>query len=168
MWHRLFIDELKVVSLFRTFQQFFFMAAGDWAENWTESLCAHTTQHGMLHEHSVQNMLDSSFKGTSVELDPDAANVRASLKLPVSHMAIANRGSRAGGAFPERTSPASHGASASKAEGSNVQQQSSSHSTPVTIHVNQLNALEAVQLSFDVQWPLNLVVTQVQLRKLLF
>ena len=160
---RLFIDELKVMSLFRTFQRYFFMAAGDWAESLNEALCAHTAQHGMLHEHSLQNMLDSSFKGTSVELDPNAANVRASLKLPVSHIGVVNKASRAAGASASlgRTSSASPGASASKADGS---KQSNSHSASAVIHNNQLNALEAVQLSYDVQWPLNLVVTQVWLR----
>ena len=152
---RLFVDELKVMNLLQTLQQYFFMAAGDWAENLTEAVCAHTAQHSTLHEHSMQSMVDSSLKGTSVELDSNAANLRATLKV-LSHTAGANRASPA-----SRASPTSEGASPSTSEACQGR-------AAVVIDNTQLHALHAVQLSFDVQWPLSLVVTQVQIHSILF
>ncbi|KAL3160660.1 hypothetical protein ABBQ32_010579 [Trebouxia sp. C0010 RCD-2024] len=178
--HRLFLDELKVMDMLQTFQQYFFMAAGDWAENLTEAVFAHTAQHSTLHEHSVQSMVDSSLKGTSVELDSNAVNLRATLNVP-SHMAGAssrastmqNQASPTRGASPasrasltgdssSSSSEACQGmaAVASRAGGSVTQQPPSNGPASVVIDNTQLKALDAVQLSFDVQWPLSLVVTQ--------
>ena len=159
---RLFLDELKVMDMLRTFQQYFFMAAGDWAENLTEAVCVHTAQRGTLHEHSMQSMVDSSLKGTSVELDTNAANLKATLKVPSSQMPSRASQKR------ERTSQTS-GAVSTSSEASQsteaVQQLPSSCQAPVIIDGSQLKALDAVQLSYDVQWPLRLIVTQVQLYK---
>lgn len=146
--------------MLHTFQQYFFMAAGDWAENLAEALCAHTAQHGLLHEHSMQSMLDSSFKGTSVELDPSTANLRTFLKLPSSSMAVASLPQSRGSPGSSRPPPARSWATASSA--GRAQQQPSNHNASVTVDGSQLKALEAVQLSFDVQWPLSLIITQVQ------
>lgn len=171
------------MDMLQTFQQYFFMAAGDWAENLTEAVFAHTAQHSTLHEHSVQSMVDSSLKGTSVELDSNAVNLRATLNVP-SHMAGAssrastmqNQASPTRGASPasrasltgdssSSSSEACQGmaAVASRAGGSVTQQPPSNGPASVVIDNTQLKALDAVQLSFDVQWPLSLVVTQVQL-----
>ena len=174
---RVFLDELKVMALLRTFQQYFFMAAGDWAENLTDALCAHIAQHGTLHEHSVQSMVDSSLKGTSVELDSNAANLKAALKGPCSQMATASRASpqqmavairasQTSGATPSSSAdPHSAQAAATAAAGQAVQQLPGSCQASVTTDSTQLKALDAVQLSIEVQWPLSLIVTQVQLRK---
>ena len=179
---RLFVDELKVMNLLQTFQQYFFMAAGDWAENLTEAVCAHTAQHSTLHEHSMQSMVDSSLKGTSVELDSNAANLRATLKV-LSCTAGTNRAAPTSGASPSpasrapptseastSTNEACQGTAAvgSRAGGSAAQQLPSNRPASVVIDNTQLNALDAVQLSFDVQWPLSLVVTQVQIHSVLF
>lgn len=174
---RVFLDELKVMDLLRTFQQYFFMAAGDWAENLTDALCAHTAQRGMLHEHSLQSMADSSLKGTSVELDSNAANLKATLKAPSGHMAAASRASpqqmvmvsrasQTSGAAPSSSADAhSTQAAARAAAGNAVQQVPGSCQASVTIDSTQLKALDAVQLSFEVQWPISLIVTQVHLCK---
>ena len=163
---RVFLDELKIMDLLRTFQQYFFMAAGDWAENLTDSLCAHIAQRGVLHEHSVQSMVDSSLKGTSVELDSSAADLKAALKIPSSKTAAASRASQTCGAALN-SSAGSHStqAAARAITGDAVQQLPGRCQASVTIDRTQLKALDAVQLSFDVQWPLSLIVTQVQLRK---
>lgn len=174
---RLFLDELKFLDLLRTFQQYFFMAAGDWAENLTGALCAHTAQHGVLHEHSVQSMVEVSLKGTSVELDPNAANLKATLGVPSSQLAAASRAasraSPAQTAVVGRASPTS-GASPSTGTDSHsteatggdaVQQLPSSCQASVIINSIRIDALNAVQLSFDMQWPLSLIITQVQLCK---
>ena len=63
------MDELKVMYILRMLQWYFFRDARDWAEHLTEALCDATTQHDRLHEHSVQSMLDSSFKGGSLKQD---------------------------------------------------------------------------------------------------
>ena len=154
------------MDLLRTFQQYFFMAAGDWAENLTDALCAHIAQCGTLHEHSVQSMVDSSLKGTSVELDSNAANLKAALKVPSSQVAAASRASQTSGAAPS-SSVDSHStqAAARAATGNAVQQLPGSCQASVTTDSTQLKVLDAVQLSYDVQWPLRLIVTQVQLRK---
>ena len=164
------------MSLLHTFQQYFFMAAGDWADNLTEAICAHTAQHGVLHEHLLQYMLDGSFKGTSVELDPHAAQLKAtsveldphaaqlkaSLRLPTSHVPGAGR--NVGEASPTRpeASPRRPEGLSSAADGSAAQQLSGSHNAVLDIDGSQLRALEAVQLSLDVEWPLSLVITKVQ------
>ena len=132
---RLFMDELKVVDLLRMLQWYFFKDAGDWAEHLTEAFCDATTQHDRLHEHSMQSMLDGSFKGGSVEQDQSSVNLRVSLQAPLDP-ALADR--------------ASHS-----------QEAESSHSRSVMVVKSRLQALEAVQLSCEVQWPLSLVVTQV-------
>lgn len=176
VWRRLFLDELKVMDLFQTMQQYFFMAAGDWAENLTEAVCAHTAQHSTLHEHSVQSMVDSSLKGTSVELDTNAANLRATLKVP-TELTEAGRAKQKQAPQGHRASPISRAspstsvacpsteAVASQAGNSTVQQLPSNSPASVVIDNTQLKALDAVRLSFDVQWPLSLVVTQVRAPK---
>ena len=136
------MDELKVMDLLQMFQRYFFMDAGDWAEHLTEALCDATAQHDRLHEHSVQSMLDSSFKGSSVEQDQSSGNLRVSLQAPLSP------------ALSDRASP-------TPAVASHSQEADSSHSRSVTVDNGRLKALEAVQLSCKVQWPLSLVVTQV-------
>ena len=171
---RVFIDELKVMNLLRTFQQYFFMAAGDWAQNLTDALCAHIARRGTLHEHSMQSMVDSSLKGTSVELDSNAANLKATLKVPSSPMAAASRASPQQTAVVSRASQTSGAAASSSANSYStrapkaaasdaVQQLPGSCQASFTIDSTQLEALDAVQLSFDVQWPQSLIVTQVQL-----
>lgn len=177
--YRLFLNELKLMDLLRTFQQYFFMAAGDWAENLTGALCSHTARHGVLHEHSVQSMVEVSLKGTSVELDPNAANLKVILRVPSSQLNAASRAaSRASPtrmAVPSRASPTSgaspstnvdtHSAeAASRANAGDAVQQLEGQAS-VNIDSTQLNALDAVQLSFDMQWPQSLIVTQVQLCK---
>ena len=136
------MDELKVMDLLQMFQRYFFMDAGDWAEHLTEALCDATAQHDRLHEHSVQSMLDSSFKGSSVEQDQSSGNWRVSLQAPLNP------------ALPDRASPR-------PARTSHSQEAESSHSKSVKVDNGRLQALEAVQLSCEVQWPLSLVVTQV-------
>ena len=170
----MFLDELKVMDLLRTFQQYFFMAAGDWAENLTEALCAHIAQRSTLHEHSVQSMVDSSLKGTSVELDSNAANLKAALQVPSKQVlvasrtfpqqtAVVSRASQTSGAAPSPSADSDGTPAAVKAPAGNAAQQlPGSCQASVTIDSSQLKALDVVQLSFDVQWPLSLIVTQVQ------
>ena len=155
------MDELKVMDLLRTFQRYFFMEAGDWAEHLTEALC--TAQHDVLHEHSVQSMVDNSFKGSSVEQDPAAAQLKVSLQTP-SHAlprqaASSSRASPGqAGAFPEQAG------SPSKQERGNTGQaplSSISRTASVKVDNSQLRAFEAVRLSYEIAWPLSLVVTQV-------
>ncbi len=148
---RLFKDELRVMDTFRSFQRYFFMDAGDWAEHLTETLCDALAQHGILHEHSVQHMLESSFKGSSAEHDASAANLRISLQIPssqgLSHEAFSSRfeaSLQRDGASPDQSS-------------------SRGHSKSVQMDNHSLTALNAVQLSYDLEWPLALVITQVPL-----
>ena len=165
------------MDLFRGFQRYFFMAAGDWADNFAEALCSSAAQHGMLHEHSVQSMLEGSFKSTSAEQDSGAAKVRVSLEIPPSEQkpgqavaqgrAVSTRAeSGQPGALPgqlgasqdsTRASPRQSGASPLQHQGQDIDIRA------VRIDNSQLKALEAVRLSFEAAWPLSLVVTQVSL-----
>ncbi len=152
------MDELKVMDLLRVFQRYFFMEAGDWAEHLTEALCATTAQHDTLHEHSVQSMLEGSFKGSSVEQDPSAAKLRVSLRLSPGQQLQPTRSRQAAPA--SRASPQQAGAFPN-------QKQHSSCSRSVIVDSSQLKAFEAVHLSYEVDWPLSLVVTQVRLHQTL-
>ncbi len=148
---RLFKDELRVMNTFRSFQRYFFMDAGDWAEHLTETLCDASAQHGILHEHSVQSMLESSFKGSSAEHDASAANLRISLQIPPSQ----------GQSF--EASPSHSEASPQRNGASPGQPPSRGHSRSVQVDNHSLRALDTVQLSYDLEWPLALVITQVLL-----
>lgn len=148
---RLFKDELRVMDAFRSFQQYFFMDAGDWADHLTETLCDASSQHGMLHEHSVQSMLESSFKGSSAEHDTTAANLRISLQIPPSQ-----RLSHESPPTPSEASLQHNGASPG-------QQPSRGYGKSAHVDNRALRALDTVQLSYDLEWPLALVITQVLL-----
>jgi len=148
---RLFKDELKTMHSLRSFQRYFFMDAGDWAEHLTETLCDASAQHGILHEHSVQSMLESSFKGSSTEHDASAANLRISLQLPPSQ------------GLSHEASPTRSGASLQRDGASPGQPPNGGHSRSVQVDNRSLRALDTVQLSYDLEWPLALVITQVAL-----
>lgn len=139
------------MDAFRSFQRYFFMDAGDWAEHLTETLCEASAQHGMLHEHSVQGMLESSFKGSSAEHDANAANLRISLQIPPSQ------------GLSQEASPTRSEASLQHEWASPGQPPSRGHSRSVHVDNRSLRALDTVQLSYDLEWPLALVITQVLL-----
>ena len=143
------MDELKIMDMLRSFQRYFFMAAGDWADNFTEALCSYTAQHSMLHEHSAQSMLDSSFKGTSVEHDTYASKVLIKLQLPSAKLAGRGTSARAVADRP-------------LSEPSALQTSSTTRS--VNVDNSQLRAFESVCLSFEAAWPFSLIVTQVSLQ----
>ncbi|KAL0048524.1 hypothetical protein WJX82_005046 [Trebouxia sp. C0006] len=144
----LFKDELRVMDTFRSFQRYFFMDAGDWAEHLIETLCDASAQHGMLHEHSVQSMLESSFKGSSAEHDASAANLRILLQIPSSQ------------GLSYEASPSRSVASPQRDGTSPDQPPSKGHSKSVHVDSRSLRALDTVQLSYDLEWPLALVITQ--------
>ncbi len=146
---RLFKDELRVMDAFRSFQRYFFMDAGDWAEHLTETLCDASAQHGILHEHSVQSMLESSFKGSSAEHDATAANLKISLQIPLSQ------------SLSHEASPTPSEASLQHDGASPGQPPSRGHGKSVQVDNRSLRALDTVQLSYDLEWPLALVITQV-------
>ena len=148
---RLFKDELRVMDTFCSFQQYFFMDAGDWAEHLIETLCDASAQQGMLHEHSVQSILESSFKGSSAEHDATSANLRILLQIPPSQ----------GQSF--EASPSRSEASLQRDGASPDQPPSKGHSKSVHVDNRSLRALDTVQLSYDLEWPLALVITQVPL-----
>ena len=148
---RLFKHELRVMDAFRSFQRYFFMDAGDWAEHLTETLCDASAQHGILHEHSMQSMLDSSFKGSSADHDATAANLRISLQIAPSQSLSHEASSARSKASPQRD-----GASPN-------QLPSRGHSKSVHVNNCLLRALDTVQLSYELEWPIALVITQVQL-----
>ncbi len=148
---RLFKDELRVMDTFRSFQRYFFMDAGDWAEHLIETLSDASAQHGILHEHSVQSMLESSFKGSSAEHDATSANLRISLQIPPSQ----------GQSF--EASPTQSEASPQRVGASPDHPPSRGHSKSVQVDNHSLRALDTVQLSYDLEWPLALVITQVLL-----
>lgn len=50
-------------------RRYFFMEAGDWADSLVRSLQDAASQRSVLHQHGLQDMLDSSFKSTSAEHD---------------------------------------------------------------------------------------------------
>ncbi len=139
------------MDTFRSFQRYFFMDAGDWAEHLIETLCDASAQHGMLHEHSVQSMLESSFKGSSAEHDASAANLRILLQIPSSQ------------GLSYEASPSRSVASPQRDGTSPDQPPSKGHSKSVHVDSRSLRALDTVQLSYDLEWPLALVITQVPL-----
>ncbi|KAL0023111.1 hypothetical protein WJX77_002676 [Trebouxia sp. C0004] len=154
----LFKDELRLTDSLRSFQRYFFMDAGDWAEHLTETLCNASEQHGILHEHSVQSMLEGSFKGSSAEHDATAANLRISLQTPPSP------------GLSHTASPTRSEASLQRDGASPGQPLSRGHSKSVQVDNRSLRALDIVHLSYDLKWPLALVITQeaVQLYSAIF
>ncbi|KAL4440506.1 hypothetical protein ABPG75_003507 [Micractinium tetrahymenae] len=84
---RLFLDELKVLDHLEALRRFFFMGAGDWADALVAHLGAHADALVPVSAHQLEAALAEAIRGTSVESDPYAGNLRIRL-LPASTSAI--------------------------------------------------------------------------------
>lgn len=140
------------------------MGAGDWAEGVVHALISTASQHSRLHQHSVQSMLDASFKGSSVEHNPDASRLRICLEQPTASSSAAVLKQRALSAFSPSQSSSSRAVAAGALSREGQHQQtprSRGLSNPgLQIEIDQLRAFDVVQLSYDMEWPMSLVVTQ--------
>lgn len=158
----LFRDELKLNSLLHTLRQFFFMGAGDWAEDLISNLASSTSQNSRLSQHSMQSILDASLKGSSVEHDAGGSRLTITMQQPTAASAASYR-HRAQPKLSPRPSSSSRATAGSPSGRDSKQQKilrSSSSVAGIQIDTDQLRAFDAVQLAYDVPWPLSLVITQ--------
>ena len=153
---RLIRDEFKLNNLLHTLQQYFFMAAGDWAEGLTDALTTTASQHSRLYQHSVQIMLEASFKGTSMEHDSEARRLKVSLEQPKPESTAVHRRRVLSAHSPGQPSSSRAATPSALRRGLS----SRDAAAGVKIDVDQLRAFDAVQLSYDAEWPLSLIVTQ--------
>ena len=135
------------------------MAAGDWAEGLTDALTSSASQHSRLYEHSVQSMLEASFKGTSMEHDHNAKRLKLLLEQPRPQSAAVHRHRALSAHSPWQPSASRAATPIALRRGLS----SRDAAAGVKIDVDQLRAFDAIQLSYDVEWPLSLIVTQASL-----
>ena len=159
---RLIRDELKLTGLLHTLQQYFFMGAGDWADGLINALDRSASQHGRLYQHSVHSMLDASFKGSSMENDADAKRLKLLLQQPPAQSAAVHRHRALYASNSEQPSPSRADVTSALRRRGIAQHGGSRRDAAAGVKVDpeQLRAYDAVQLTYDVAWPLSLVVTQ--------
>eukprot|EP00891_Asterochloris_glomerata_P006246 jgi/Astpho2/6246/Aster-x1359 len=163
----LLLKELRLLDLLGALRRYFFMEAGDWAGALTEGLCRHTAEGGDLQEHALQDALADALRGSSCEGDmyTERLGVQLCEGAPAVQAAGHKRepaGSTPGGSMlsPIRMRAASPAGSSG-----------AMHTRPrpgliggIRVHDDKLTALDTVQLTFQVDWPLSAVVTEESLQ----
>lgn len=137
------------------------MGAGDWTDGLINALDSSASQHGRLYQHSVHSMLDASFKGSSMEHDADAKRLKLMLQQPAAQSAAVHRRRALSASNPHQPLPSRVDVTSALRRGTAQHEYSRRDAAAgVKVDTEQLRAYDAVQLTYDVAWPLSLVVTQ--------